>query len=56
MFNPHYQHPTKEREKNRMLTKFEINQQANLDYERFEFLGDMLIKFFIGIYFCIHFK
>eukprot|EP00026_Physarum_polycephalum_P001475 Phypoly_transcript_01477.p1 GENE.Phypoly_transcript_01477~~Phypoly_transcript_01477.p1 ORF type:complete len:1044 (+),score=146.81 Phypoly_transcript_01477:223-3354(+) len=51
MFNTNYAHPTKDRDKKLRLTQQEIGQKANLDYERFEYLGDMLIKFFIGIYF-----
>ena len=51
MFNANYQHTIKD--KTRKITKEEIHKKANLDYERFEFLGDMLIKFFLGVDFCI---
>lgn len=51
MFNPMFVHHIKD--KPLKLTKQEINKVSHLDYERFEFLGDMIIKFFVGIYLCI---
>lgn len=48
MFNENYIFAKGER-----LSKDILNRKSNLDYERFEFLGDMLIKFFVGVDFCI---
>lgn len=52
MFNPKYV-PLSTKDKHSKYVHSAPDQDAHLDYERLEYLGDMLIKFFVGIHFCI---